>query len=131
MRLPPSISRIEVFAGSIRRKFERRVTAAISAIDPASSTPVGPAPTSTKVICLARFIRVVRLLRRLVGAENFCPDCLSIPEGLEPGGMLGELVVAEIAWPHPSGDHQIIERYFFIQGPGTKFRTSGNSDPRR
>jgi hypothetical protein len=26
--------------------------------------------------------------------------------------MLGKLVMAEITWPHPSGDHQIIERYF-------------------
>jgi hypothetical protein len=47
---------MEVFAGSIRRKFERSVMEAICAIDAANSTPVGPAPTSTKVICRARSV---------------------------------------------------------------------------
>jgi hypothetical protein len=34
--------------------------------------------------------------------------------------MLGKLVVAEIAWPHPSGYHQIIERYFFVSKYGAQ-----------
>src|SRR5205814_1505293 len=49
----------------------------------------------------------------------------SIPEGLEPRGMLGELVVAEIAWPHPSGDHQIIERYFLSKDRAQSFERAG------
>src|SRR5215469_15410991 len=89
MRLSPSISRIEVFAGSIRRKFERRVIEPIRAIDPANSTPVGPAPTNTNVICLARSFASASVLR---------------------GGMFGKLVMTEITRSHPSGQHQIIER---------------------
>jgi hypothetical protein len=42
------------FAGSMRRKLPRSVTFTMCANDAASSTPVGPAPTSMKVICRAR-----------------------------------------------------------------------------
>ncbi len=40
--------------GSIERKSRRRVSRAISPIWPASSTPVGPAPTTTNVSHAAR-----------------------------------------------------------------------------
>ena len=41
---------IRASAGSIARKLRRRVSRAISPSEPASSTPVGPPPTSTNVI---------------------------------------------------------------------------------
>ena len=44
-----STSRIRPVLGSIALKSPRRVSRAISAIWPAISTPVGPAPTTTKV----------------------------------------------------------------------------------
>ena len=49
--LAPSSRIIVVVAGSIRRKFLRKVVVANCAIDAANSTPVGPAPTKTNVIC--------------------------------------------------------------------------------
>ena len=48
MRLAPSSKVIDVFEGSMLRKFEWKVIVAICAIDAASSTPVGPAPTRSK-----------------------------------------------------------------------------------
>src|SRR3984957_15509096 len=53
-RFAPSSRKIDVVAGSIRRKLARRVVVAICAIDAANSTPVGPAPTRTNVICRRR-----------------------------------------------------------------------------
>src|SRR5208282_4566827 len=53
-RLPASSRMILAFAGSMRWKLPRSVTFTRCAKDPASSTPVGPAPTSTNVICRAR-----------------------------------------------------------------------------
>jgi hypothetical protein len=41
---------IVVVAGSIRRKFLRKVVVANCASEAANSTPVGPAPTNTNVI---------------------------------------------------------------------------------
>ena len=48
-RGPPSIKMIRACAGSIERKSWRSVRCAISAIAPATSTPVGPPPTITNV----------------------------------------------------------------------------------
>ena len=59
IRSPPSIRIIELFAGSMRRKLPRSVTVAICAIEAASSTPVGPPPTSTNVISRERSSLVV------------------------------------------------------------------------
>ena len=53
-RLPASSKMMALFDGSTRRKFPRKVTRTICAKDAASSTPVGPAPTSTNVICRVR-----------------------------------------------------------------------------
>ena len=53
-RLPASSRMMLAFDGSMRRKLPRNVTFTICAKDAASSTPVGPAPTSTNVICRTR-----------------------------------------------------------------------------
>ena len=50
MRSTASTRMIRASRGSIARKSRRRVSRAISPSDPASSTPVGPPPTSTNVI---------------------------------------------------------------------------------
>ena len=54
-RGPASISTIRAFRVSMVRKSAGNVARASSAIVPASSTPVGPAPTMTKVSSAARF----------------------------------------------------------------------------
>ncbi len=50
IRAPPSIRMIALSAASIRRYCPRSVSVAICAMDAASSTPVGPAPTRRNVI---------------------------------------------------------------------------------
>ena len=77
-RAPPSSNRIRLLAGSILRKFPRRVTETNCAIEAASSTPVGPPPTRTNVIWRARSFsssvdsassKALRILVRIVSAS--------------------------------------------------------------
>jgi hypothetical protein len=83
---------------------------AICAIDAANSTPVEPAADQHEGHLPCALARIIRQFRRLVGAENLSPDCLRIGEGLQTGGILGELVMAKITRSHPGGEHQIVER---------------------
>ena len=53
-------------------EFPLKVTRTISAKDAASSTPLGPAPTSTKVIC-----RVRSLASSVVSASSNAPRILA------------------------------------------------------
>src|SRR6516164_2757059 len=98
-RLPASSRMILACAGSMWRKLPRSVTFTICARDAASSTPVGPAPTSTNVIgrC-GQFER----------AQDFGPDRLGVAEVLESRRMLRELVVPEVARAHAGRDQQIV-----------------------
>src|SRR5262249_35605417 len=77
-RLPASSRMMVLFDGSMRRKLFRSVTLTICASDAASSTPVGPAPTRTKVIWRARSLSSSVAEgahffedRHLIGAQHF------------------------------------------------------------
>ena len=58
---PPSTSTTRTVAGSMVRKFPVRVRVASSRSCPASSTPVGPAPTTTIVSQKRRWTSSVEL----------------------------------------------------------------------
>jgi len=69
--LAPSSRKIDVVAGSIRRKLARKVVVAICAIDAANSTPVGPAPNQDECHVPPPLVVVVSGLCYFVGAEYF------------------------------------------------------------
>ena len=75
--------------GSTVRKSRRRVSRASSAIWPAISTPVGPAPTTTNVSQARRAVGVGLDLGGLEGGEDLAPDLERALERLELGRVLG------------------------------------------
>ena len=107
--LAPVDQNDRLLAGSMRRNLRRSVTVTICAIDAASSTPVGPAPTSTNVIWRARSAPSSVVSASSIGAQDFCPDRLGVTQALEPRRISRKLVMAEIARPHASRDDQVIE----------------------
>src|SRR6516164_6366562 len=106
-RLPASSRIMVLFEGSMRWKLPRSVTFTRSANDPASSTPLGPAPTSTNVIA---FVLVLSRCGQFECAQNFGSNCLGVGKVLESRRISRELVVTEIVRAHAGRDHQIIER---------------------
>ena len=91
--------------GSIARKSRRSVSRAISAICPAISTPVGPAPTTTKV-SQRRALRGVGLeLGRLERAQDPAADGERALQRLDLGGV-PPLVVAEVRVARAAGDDE-------------------------
>ena len=94
-RSSASTSRMRALAGSMVRK-SPRMSRAISAIWPAISTPVGPAPTTTKVSSSAWSARVGLELGGLEGLEDLPADGERALQRLELGGVLLPLVVAEV-----------------------------------
>ena len=81
-----------------------------SAIWPAISTPVGPAPTTTKVSSAATLAVVVGALGQLEGAEDAAAQLQRVVDGLHAGRELGELVVAEVGLAGAGGDDQRVVR---------------------
>ena len=74
----------------------RACARAISAIAPASSTPVGPPPMTTKVSSARCALGIGLALGRLEGEQDAAPDLQRVLDGLEAGRELRPLVVAEV-----------------------------------
>ena len=95
---------------SAARKSRRSVSRAISAIWPASSTPVGPAPTTTNVSQAARRLGVVLDLGRLERSEDPAPHVERALERLDVRRDGSPFVVAEVGVAGPGGDDQRVVR---------------------
>ena len=88
-----------------RRSGER---VASSRIWPASSTPVGPAPTTTIVSQRSLLDRVGRRLGHLEGAEDAPAELQGVVDRLHARRMEGQLVVAEVRLAGAGGDDQAV-----------------------
>ena len=84
------------------------VRLASSAIWPAISTPVGPAPTTTKVSARSGLGGRAGQLGELEGAEDAPAQLEGVVDRLHPGRVAGELVVAEPRLPGARGDEQAV-----------------------
>ena len=102
-----STSTIRTSVGSIERKSRRSVWRAISPSAPASSTPVGPPPTTTNVSHSRCAHRIVLALGRLVREEDPAPDLERVLDRLEPGRERRPLVVAEVRVARAGRDDQV------------------------
>jgi hypothetical protein len=107
-RSAASSRRIRLVEGAMLRNSPRSVRLASSAICPAISTPVGPAPTTTKVSARATSAGVVAELGTLEGGEDAAAQLQGVVDGLHARGELGEVVVAEVRLPGACGDHQAV-----------------------
>ena len=123
--LPPSTRITRTDAGSNVRKFSLRLLTASSRIWPASSQPVGPAPTTTMVSHSACSVGVGRGLGHLERAEDAPADLHRIVDGLHPRGVQGELVVAEVRLAGAAGHDQAVVGDLHR---GVR-RTGGHDDP--
>jgi len=115
-----------VTLGSMRRKFSFNVTFAMPAIAPASSAPVGPAPTSTTVRRSRCFEGSAFRLRGLVRTEQLGPDLLGVLERLEPGREPREFVMAEVALLDACGEDEVVvgdRGLAAIRSPGREMST--------
>ena len=93
-------------AGSMRRKSRASVWRAISARAPASSTPVGPPPTTTKVSHARRRLGVGLALGGLEGQQHAPADLERVLDGLQAGRVAaptrrGRSTSAWRRWPRP------------------------------
>ena len=77
-----------------------------SAICPAISTPVGPAPTTVKVSSFAASLRVAGPLGLLERAQNPAAQLQRVVDRLHAGREFGEVVVAEVGLAGAGGDDQ-------------------------
>ena len=93
---PPRSAPRAPLRGSMRRKSRASEWRAISAKAPASSTPVGPPPITTKVSHCRRGLGVVLALGLLEGEERAPPDLERVLDRLEPGRVRLPGVVAEV-----------------------------------
>ena len=106
--LPPSKSSTRASSGLMFRNSARSVLVATSRIWPASSTPVGPAPTRAKVSQRAAFRRVGGGVRHLERAVDPAPDRERVGDRLHARCPVGELVMAEVGLPHSGGDDEVV-----------------------
>ena len=84
------------------------VWSASSAICPAISTPVGPAPTTVNVSSLLAPRRVAGPLGLLERAQDAAPQLQRVVDRLHAGRELGEVVVAEVRLAGARGDDQAV-----------------------
>ena len=104
-RSAASTSRMRAVRGSIARKSRRSVSRASSAIWPAISTPVGPAPTTTNVSQVRPPLRVVLGLGRLErGAGSGCAPTSALSSDFTSAAYSLPVVVAEVGVPRAAGD---------------------------
>ena len=87
-----------------------RLRVASSRIWPASSTPVGPAPTRAKVSQRRRSCVVGSGLGHLERAEQPTTDRERVGDRLHPGCPLRVLVVAEVGLPDAGRDDEVVVR---------------------
>ena len=107
---PPSKSSTRASPGSKPRYSRWSVWVASSRICPASSTPVGPAPTRAKVSHWRRSSGSLVACGHLERSEDPLADLQRVSERLHAGGMLSELVVPEVRLPHPDGEDEVVVR---------------------
>ncbi len=91
---------------SKERKSRRSASRASSAIWPAISTPVGPAPTTTNVSHASTPRRIGLDLRRLEGGQHPAADLERTLERLQLGRVRAPFVVAEVGVVRAAGDDQ-------------------------
>ena len=96
--------------GSMRRKSRRSVRCASSAIWPAISTPVGPAPTTTNVISRSISGRVGASSASSKAPKMRPAQLEGVVDALHARGVLGELVVAEVGLAGAGRDDQPVVR---------------------
>ena len=106
--LPPSSRTTRIDEASKERNSPRRLRTASSRTWPASSTPVGPAPTMATVSQRSRSAGSVGHLRHLEGAEDPPPQFQGVVDGLHAGRVEGELVVPEVGLVDPGGHDQAV-----------------------
>ena len=94
--------------GSMVRNSSRRPCRASSAIAPASSTPVGPAPTRTKVNSRRRSSSIVASLGLFEGRKNAAAHRGRVFNLLEARGECFPGVLAEITVPRAGREHEIV-----------------------
>ena len=91
-----------------RLKSTARMSRDRSAIAPASSTPVGPPPTTTNVSSRCRSRGIGRALRRLQRRQHAPADLQRVVEVLEPGRERRPVVVAEVAGARARRHDQVV-----------------------
>ncbi len=115
---PPSNSSTRASSGLATRYSARSVLVASSRIWPASSTPVGPAPTRANVSQRRRSAGIFGSLGHLERAEHPAADGQHVGDRLHARSEPGELVMPEIRLPHPGGDDQVVVPEFELAAPG-------------
>ena len=110
IRSTASMSSMRASCGRIDRKSERSVSLAISPSAPASSTPVGPPPTSDEGHPLPAPVGICLALRRLERDQDPAPDLRRVVDGLETRRVRRPVVVAEVAVPGAGRDDQRVVR---------------------
>ena len=120
-----SSNRIRDSSGWMERKSWRRESLAISANAPASSTPVGPAPTITKVSQRRRSLGISLSLGGLEGVKDLWRIRVASSSDFRPGARGSQEIVAEVEMPRSGSDDQRVvrDRRSFVQdqaatGPG-------------
>ena len=103
--------------GRSERKSPVRLRAASSRICPASSTPVGPAPTMQNVMPEPLQGGVGHGLGQLERAVDPPAQLHGVVDRLHAGGHQGELVVAEVGLPGPGGHDQAVVGEFVVTCP--------------
>ena len=106
------------------RKSGGSVSCASSAMVPASSTPVGPAPTMTKVSSAARRCRIGLALGALEGDQDAPPQRGGVLQRLQAGRERLPFVMAEIGMPRAGGENErvigqrvaVIEQHALARG---------------
>ena len=93
-------------AGLMLRKSCRSVSLAISPSAPASSTPVGPAPTITNVSQARRSAASVSRSALFKRQQNAAADLGGVFDGLEPRRHRLPIVVAEVMMMRAGGQNQ-------------------------
>ena len=89
-----------------------RVWSASSAIWPAISTPVGPAPTTVNVSSFSRRSGSLDRSACFERAEDATAQLQRVVDRLHAGRELGEVVVAEVRLAGAGGDDQAVVRRF-------------------
>ena len=115
---PPSTRMTLTAEASNVRNSPRRLRVANSRTWPASSTPVGPAPTTTTVSQCSFSVGSDDRLRHLEGAEDAPSQLECVIERLHARSEEGELVVPEVRLGHAGGDDEAVVGVFDFESPG-------------
>ena len=118
--LPPSSRITRTDAGSNVRNSPLRQRTASSRTCPASSTPVGPAPTMTMVSHFARSAGSSSTAGHLEGAEDPPAQLEGVVDRLHTRRVAGELVVPEVRLVDAGGDDEAVVGDLQVRGGGRR-----------